>query len=138
MIYRMLLYLTMVLNSARTHFGNLPLITILLMYYALLGTQGLKGKLRGLSAPSNHYSARIKIPIQLSLLTVLRLCRMGFHPVSCSWVTVCGPKFLQYPPSSNQTYMIPIGKEFNRKRINTDQSNRLIMKNDTGPMISLL
>ena len=39
----MYLYLTMVLNSARTPFGYLPLITILLTQQALPGTHALPG-----------------------------------------------------------------------------------------------
>ena len=47
------------------------------------------GKLKGRFVRSRHCFARMKTHIQPSLLTDLHLCRMVFHPASCSWGAAC-------------------------------------------------
>ena len=76
-------------------------------------TQEPMGKLKGRFVRSRHCFARMNTHIQPSLLTDLHLCRMVFHPASCSWGAACELKFLLCPVSSNLMCKIPTGKECN-------------------------
>ena len=97
-------------NSPPMHFACLPLSTILFMWQVRRNTQEPMGKLKGRFVRSRHCFARMKTHIQPSLLTDLHLCRMVFHPASCSWGAACELKFLLCPVSSNLMCKIPTGR----------------------------